>query len=257
MALLLGCASLLLAAPAEAAVKTVSLTGTGPSPSPVTIAKGDSVRFLNTDNVAHTVSRSAGSWSFKATIAPGQSAKTGTFGTAGNFDYADTYTLIAIPQSNPGRITVSAGTAPPPTASPKPTAGPTKSPAPRPTATRSPTPVAPGSASPSAQPIQTGTAVLPGIGTGQIPVPTPGQTAGPAPDIASPDATTSGSAVPVAPNLTYSGRGLVQGSPHRYGLPAALALVGIVGVLSLLVRILLAEPAARRRRTGGPVTLES
>ena len=47
-------------------------------------------------------------------------------------------------------------------------------------------------------------------------------------------------------DIAYGGKsGIVQGSPHRYGLPAALAVVGIVGVLSLLVRFLLAQPEAR------------
>jgi hypothetical protein len=38
----------------------------------------------------------------------------------------------------------------------------------------------------------------------------------------------------------------VQPSPHRYGLPALLATVAAGGVLSLLVRYLLALPEARR-----------
>jgi hypothetical protein len=47
----------------------------------------------------------------------------------------------------------------------------------------------------------------------------------------------------------------VQHSAHRYGLPALLSLVGIVGVLSLLVRFLLAQPVARR--TGAAAATES
>jgi hypothetical protein len=50
--------------------------------------------------------------------------------------------------------------------------------------------------------------------------------------------------------VRYAQRGLTQESAHRYGLPAALALVAVTGMVSLLVRLLLAEPAARRRRTG-------
>jgi hypothetical protein len=50
-----------------------------------------------------------------------------------------------------------------------------------------------------------------------------------------------------APDLRYGDpRALVQSSPHRYGLPALLAGVGIGGVLSLLVRVLLALPEGRR-----------
>jgi hypothetical protein len=45
-------------------------------------------------------------------------------------------------------------------------------------------------------------------------------------------------------------RALVQGSPHRYGLPVLLGLVGIGGVGSLLLRLLLAmAPGSRRTRT--------
>ena len=48
---------------------------------------------------------------------------------------------------------------------------------------------------------------------------------------------------------------LVQGSPHRFGLPAAVAVVAIAGVVSLLVRVLAADPALRRSllRRSGPV----
>jgi len=35
---------------------------------------------------------------------------------------------------------------------------------------------------------------------------------------------------------------------RKYGLPAALAAVGVAGVASLLVRLLLAHPAARRAK---------
>jgi len=50
---------------------------------------------------------------------------------------------------------------------------------------------------------------------------------------------------------------LVQGSPHRFGLPAAVAAVAIAGVVSLLVRVLAADPALRRSllRRSGPVDL--
>lgn len=48
---------------------------------------------------------------------------------------------------------------------------------------------------------------------------------------------------------------LVQGSPHRFGLPAAVAVVAIAGVVSLLVRVLAADPELRRSllRRSGPV----
>jgi hypothetical protein len=59
----------------------------------------------------------------------------------------------------------------------------------------------------------------------------------------------SGETVAVAP-----GRLAEPSTARRYGLPAALAAVAAAGVGSLLVRLLLAHPAARHaRRTGsGP-----
>lgn len=50
------------------------------------------------------------------------------------------------------------------------------------------------------------------------------------------------------------GPGLTQGSTHRYGLPVLLAVVAMVGVVTVLGRYLLAQPAAGSRRpgSGGP-----
>ena len=60
-----------------------------------------------------------------------------------------------------------------------------------------------------------------------------------------PTATASSAAV------VNSDPGLVQGSRHRYGLPAALAVVALAGVASLLGRLLLAQQVARRPRADG------
>jgi hypothetical protein len=46
------------------------------------------------------------------------------------------------------------------------------------------------------------------------------------------------------------------GTSRPFGLPAALAALAAVGVASLLVRVLLAEPAAARTPGFAPVTVQ-
>ena len=62
-----------------------------------------------------------------------------------------------------------------------------------------------------------------------------------------------------APQAVAAGPGLLDSPPtlRGYGLPSVLAAVLAVGVVSLLVRLLLAEPAARRRPPGlaGPTAV--
>lgn len=224
---------LLLAAPTRAATQTVTLSAQGPSPSTITIARGDVIRFHNSDNVTHTVKSSGTNWAFSKALAAGASASTASFTSSGTYKYVDSYTLVAIPQSPTGSIVVPAAPPSPPP-SPKPSATPRASSSPRasvqPAVTSSPTP------SPSTS--GTGTAIGPGLGVGGFPVVTPSQTSGPQPNVAPPGATRSAAAGATSP--TYAGKsGVVQGSAHGYGLPALLALVGIAGIASLLVRLLL------------------
>ena len=68
--------------------------------------------------------------------------------------------------------------------------------------------------------------------------PTP---AGPSPRAAGPPQVSPTARLAVAGDLPGSG------SPRGLGLPAVLAAVLVLGVASLLVRVLLAEPAPRRR----------
>ena len=68
--------------------------------------------------------------------------------------------------------------------------------------------------------------------------PTP---AGPSPRAAGPPQVSSPARLAVVGDLPG------PGSPRGLGLPAVLAAVLVLGVASLLVRVLLAEPAARRR----------
>ena len=247
-ALLLAGVGLLLHVPAaQAATRTVTLSTQGPSPSAITIAKGDVVRFLNSDSVTHTITHTKGAWTFKAAIAAGKSATTTAFIASGTYNYKDEFVIAVVPQTASGSIVV-------PVAAPSPSATPSPRPSSTPIPTRSPSAAATASSaassspSPAPNPTGTGTAIGPGLDVLSPPSPAPGQTLGPQPNVAPPAA--SGSSAAVAGGPSYGGKaGVVQGSAHRYGLPAALALVAITGLLSLLVRLLLAEPAARRRRT--------
>ncbi len=227
---------------ARAATKSVTLTNQGPSPASITIAVGDVVRFDNQSNVDHTLT-SAKTWTFKRTIAAGSAATTNPFPTAGTYAYTDEFTLVAIPQQVNGSIVAKGATptaSPTPSPTPKPTTGPTPRPTVAPTPTRSPTASPTASPSPSGG---TGTAVGPGLGTGVLTSAQPTPSSGPAPDIAAP-ASPSTSAGPV---IAYGDKAaVVQGSPHRFGLPAALAVVLMGGVLSLILRLLLSLPEARR-----------
>lgn len=244
LATLLGTALLLalsLVSPAAAATKTVTLSNQGPSPTSLTVAAGDTVRFVNSDSVSHTVARTSGAWTFTRQIAAGASATTAAFTKPGTYAYSDSFTLVAVPQTRNGSIVVPVPPSPSPrpsaSATPKPSAPP--SPSVRPTAspTASPTTPAPTASA-------SGVAIAPGITIGGIaPSASPAASAVPGPDIASPQ---PGRSASPATTVAYGGKsGIVQSSPHRYGLPALLALVGIVGVLSLLVRFLLAQPEAR------------
>lgn len=224
-----------LGSPAQAETKVVTLGQQGPAPQIVDIKVGDAVRFTNSDDVAHTVASSGGGWSFSRTIAAGASATTPVFTRACVCTYTDDHTVVVVPQQDTGTVRVAASTpSPSPT---RPTPRPTTSPAPRPSPSSSTAP----SASPTPAPTQSGVALGPGLDPGVLPTAGPTATPGPRPDLAGP----SPSVAPVA-GPAYAGKdGIVQGSPHRYGLPAALAVVAVVGVVSLLVRLLLAQPEAR------------
>lgn len=222
----------LVGGPARADTKVVTLGQQGPAPQIIDVKVGDAVRFTNSDSVEHTVASTGGGWSFSKTIAAGASATTAVFTKACGCTYSDTHTVVVVPQTDNGTVRVTA-TAPSPT--PKPSATPTRSPAPRPSASAAPT------TSPTPAPTQSGVALGPGLDPGVAPSAQPTATAGPRPSVAGPSPTVA----PVG-GVAYGDKGgVVQGSPHRYGLPAALGVVAIVGVVSLLVRLLLAQPEAR------------
>ena len=133
---------------------------------------------------------------------------------------------------------------------------PTKSPAKKKTAAEAG--ASPRSAT-AASPVPTGGtgyALQPDLDTGALLMPGGSGTGpgGPAPAVAPvlPDDPAlllgQGSPVGVQADQQLAARGALPGSltVRRYGLPIALAVVALAGVGSLLVRVLLAEPAARR-----------
>jgi plastocyanin len=220
-AVLLAVPLLVLAVSAQAATVVVTLSSDGPNPASVTIKRGDTVTFRNTDNVSHRIRRNAGAWSYDRQIPAGGSAVTPQFAAAGGFGYEDSFTIALLPQTVNGSITVIA---------PKPTATRSPTPSPRPSTTRSPTASPSPSGTPSATP--SGLAITPPIGIATIP-----PTTAPMPNLAPPMPT---SPVTTTAPVSYGSKAdLVQSSPHRYGLPMALALLLAIGVLSLIARLLL------------------
>ena len=222
--------------PAQAATHTVTLATSGPSPSAITIRAGDTVTFKASDANTYHVRRTSGSWTFTATVTSGKPVTTRAFSTAGTYAYSMTFDTIlgeSPPQS--GSIVV-------PATSPSPT--PTKSAAPRPSPSASSRPA--GSPSATAAPTQSGVAIPPPITGAVVPTPSVTPSTGPVPQVAPPAAPSTPTADPsTTASVTYSDKKLTQGSAHGFGLPAALAVVGVVGVVSLIVRLLLAAPEAR------------
>ncbi|MGZ6826194.1 MAG: hypothetical protein ACXVGH_05330, partial [Mycobacteriales bacterium] len=247
--LLLGLAVLLPTGPARAATVGVSLTVQGPSPAQASARAGDTVVFTNNDAVTHTVRASGGGWSFSQAVAPGSSASH-PFPAAGTYRYTDTHQVgVLTSRSDAGSVVVAAPAAPPPPPAP----APSRSVAPQPTRTPTATPRA--TPPPTQSP---GTATAPAVGALPVPVggavptastPTPAPSPAVAPSLSAAGAAPSAvpqTGAPAGP--AYAQGALTQGSAHRYGLPAALAVLALTGVVSLLVRLLLADPAAQAAR---------
>ena len=238
--------ALLLASPASAArTITISITAAGPKPASLTAAVGDTIVFQNDDmTFIHQARAASPNWEFNTgPLAPGARVTAGKLSKPGTYLYEganlDDFT---------GKVVVPApttGASPAPAGSPTTTSGGGSSPKPG------------SSDAPSASPSSTGGSgdadapSLPGFGSGGFPLPSavPG---GPAPAIAPvlPGVQPSdAAALPGTPGITASPGRLPGSSAARaYGLPVALATVGAVGVGSLIVRLLLAQPAARPRR---------
>lgn len=230
---------LLGSSPAYAArTITISLTADGPKPASTTAAVGDTIQFRNDDaTFVHQVGSGSGPWTAQwqsPPLAPGQQyaapklAKPGTYVYQGvNLD--DFTGKVVVPGT--------AGPTPAKTATARPAASKSAAALQTPTASPSPT----GGAGDVGPPPLAGVVISP--------PPAPGAGV-PKPNVAP---TLAGEEIPSAepsgPTIAV-GRGRLPEPPtaRKYGLPAALAAVGIAGVASLLVRLLLAHPAARRAK---------
>jgi plastocyanin len=250
MALALG--PLLGVSPASAAKTiTISLTADGPKPANVTAAIGDTIQFRNDDaTFVHDVGNRSTNWptqngSFDSgPMPPGQVFPVGKLTKAGTYTYEGKNL-----DSFSGKVVVPGAATPAPATSPTAKPAPSKSAAPRQSPTAAPSPTG-GS----------GNIGPPPLAGGVIPPPSPSG-GGPAPNVAPtlagedvPSAEPSAGAVAVA-----HGRLPEPPTGRKYGLPAALAAVGVAGVASLLVRLLLAHPAARRAKHARghlPVTVD-
>ena len=249
-------AALVGAAPAGAATPTVTLSAKGPTPDSVTISVGDTVTFTNADLGEHVVTIST-SWTYAKKLASGQSDTTPAFTQPGTYTYSDQGLLLAM-----GTVVVQAST-----------------PSPAPSATSAPSPGASsrassrassGSKASNGQP-KLGSAPATSAGaspTGAPALPSglspfrggflpPGSLPAGPPDLGPQLAPPLAGESPGLPELSESavanataGKGSVNNlNPQQaYGLPVALAVVGIGGAASLLVRVLLGHSGSGRRR---------
>ena len=258
LALLLGAllSTVVLAAPAHAAEKVITITADGVSPKVLQVASGDTVKFVAEDrSFAYRAQSTSDNWSFDSgpiELLDGEYVVPDPITESGTYTYR-----VAQDEPFTGSVVLPAPTSstrpsPATAASPKPAASPRAAASPAPAA--SPTG---GTGSAAGPPIAGGFGTLdtvpsPAAGGDGLalppalaPPPLPGeQPSGPTPATA-PVPTAAPLAAPAVP-------GDLAGQPtsRGIGLPAALAVVLAAGTASLLVRLLLAEPAARRARTG-------
>jgi plastocyanin len=280
-ALLLGASATVTSAAAQAAQVTVNLTEDGPTPEFIEVPVGGTVVFVNQDDVAHRVvaTEEAGKsteWAYDSgAVDPGATSRpTDPFTSPGRYTFQDSSGVLLTERTFRDEIGVLPAPSPTPSpdgsddgsGQPQPTSGPSASPGATPGSGGSPAPGAgapdpSGSASPGA-PAVGGTGVTAPLplsggfaGTGTAPVPIPGDPLAPA--IAPPLALTDEGPAPLpyiaapleqAPSVAALPTGSLPGvdTGRDRGLPAVLAALLVVGVVSLLVRVLLAEPAARR-----------
>lgn len=253
-AVLLAAPTLLLgsvgfATPAAAAERVVTITAEGVTPKVLQVSSGDTVRFVNEDTAfGYRAVATSKNWNLDSGpvgLLPGRS-----YTHPDPVTRAGTYTYrVAEGAAHAGSVVLPASAGPGTTGGAKPASSPSGGPT-----------GSVGSPSPSASPAGgNGTAAAPPIsgGFGSLGIPTEPSSGGlaPPPAIALPDlpVEAAGPAPEMAPDL---GTDLAAASVGRlaspptmrgYGLPAALAAVLAGGTASLLVRLLLAEPAARRR----------
>ena len=253
---------LVLAVPASAAQQVVTITDAGLDPAVLQIASGDTVVVRNDSGVFRRVAATSDNWELDSGLlglAPGDSLESAPLTEPG------TYTFTAGDgEAFAGSVVVPAPASPQPSPPPSDAGSGGASPAPAPPAADPAASPAPAEASP-APTGGTGTAGPPitgGFGSlGTLPSPAaegvapppaialpelPGEQVGPLPETApEPQAAGGTDARPGRLASPVAARG--------YGLPAALGAVLVAGVVSLLVRLLLAEPSARRASRGGPL----
>lgn len=244
-----------LAVPARAA-EPIRVTAAGPTPAVLQVLPGEKISFVVEGDPVDRLQSTSGNWQFDSCVtillcprtyeiaAP---AAPGTY----------TYKATRAGAVRPGTVVVAAPPAAPPPPPPPPPAGAVP-----------PKPGAPGAAQPPPGAGGTGRTALPPLPGGFGPVQQPGGPApggfAPAPTLALPllPEAAAGPLPATAPppglgpltNLAVAGDLPGQPTMRRYGLPAALAAVLAAGVLSLLLRLLLSEPAAGPGRTrSGPV----
>jgi hypothetical protein len=268
LALLLAVLGGLAVAPtATAADREVVLTADGPQPAALELPPGGgTVAFVVPDGASHTLTSDA----FDAQELGGLSGRDRVeiaFTASGAITYNDRRRTVLPPSSQDFTGTVVVASPPaqqPPPQDPPPAPGSGAPPPPPPAdggGAPAPAPGAPDAA--PAPPAQGGEGAAPlpplvgGVGTAPIdgllssgPVVPPaiadmfGET-GPLPS----------AAPPREPVQALQGPLPGAGTSRPLGLPAAIAALAAVGVASLLVRVLLAEPSAQRGRPLAPVTV--
>ncbi|MCW2723399.1 MAG: hypothetical protein JWN35_320, partial [Frankiales bacterium] len=278
---------LLVATPAWAGRRlTISIGPGGPSPAMLAAMPGDTVLFRNDDPaLPHQLRSTSGNWTFDTgPLLPGATATAGTLTGPGEYVYSgatlDSFTgEVVVSGATGNNVTASQSDAMSPSSSATPTPTPTPTPTATETPTETPTPTAsayaaapqspppaapsrsvsarssgtitPSALSPSASPTTVPlTGAFPDLRAGGT---ASGLSSGPAPALApvpTGAAGTGGWAAAAAGVPVGSGSLSTDERTRRYGLPAVLAGVAAAGIGSLLVRLLLAHPAAYGRSRG-------
>lgn len=245
-------------APASAA--TVDVVLTDREPAVVSLRPGDSVRFVNGESgllALHRVTSAqrdgSAAWSYDSgNLSAGQAGPLATFPSAGTFVFLDRRGGPGpLGQDLFGRIDV---VAPAPAAAPAPPLPAPAAPAPPPPAPPAPPAAAPAPASAPAAPAGSLAGLTGSAGLGGLQQPVPGGVVPPAfADLLAEAGVEPPQAEGPPPVQALQGPLPGETTLRALGLPAALAALAAVGVVSLLVRVLLAEPVARTARGFTPV----
>ncbi len=238
--------------------------GADAPPSPVALRSGDAVVFASTEEPPVGADALAAQHRVVADVpggldvvlGPGERSAARTLTAAGTYAFTDERSVGPARGARTGSLVVSA---PPAAEPPAPAPGAAPAPAPAPAAPAPAAPAPPAPAAPAVVP-PTGAPSVGGQGYARAPslalgalLPESLTPAGPAPLVAPeppPDPAVllaggrSGLSA-LAPAAASADRLPQPPTPRRYGLPVALAVLGLLGVGSLLARTLLAEPADR------------